>query len=87
MQARRNPPPLSEGYAQGFDTCFKVGRAGFAVADLRSNRNARLKRVWLPEQMENIRRWVEANREGWTPSSSSAWSSSHTARRESSAAS
>lgn len=64
MQARRNPPPLSEGYAQGFDTCFKIGGAGFAVADLRSNRNVREQRVWRPEQMESIRRWVEANRDG-----------------------
>src|SRR5258706_2030940 len=35
MQASRNPDPLSSDFAGGFDTCFRVGRAGFAVADLR----------------------------------------------------
>ena len=63
MQAARTPDPLSPDYKQGFDFCFKVGRAGFAVADLRTNRNVREHRVWLPEQLENIRRWVDENRQ------------------------
>ena len=74
MQAARNPDPLSSDFSRGFDTCFTVGRAGFAVADLRSNRKSReLKdtvngkivyegRIWLPEQMEGIRSWVKANK-------------------------
>jgi hypothetical protein len=61
MQAARNPDPLSPGYQDGLDFCFKVGGAGFAVADLRTNRNVREQRIWKPEQLENIRRWVEAN--------------------------
>ena len=62
MQAARNPPPLSSGYERSFDTCFLVGRAAFVVADLRSNRNVRLPRVWLPEQLAAVREWVAANR-------------------------
>jgi len=68
MQACRNPDPLSN--VTGFDTCFRVGRAGFAVADLRSNRKSRKHivdgeyegQIWLPEQMAAIASWVEANR-------------------------
>ncbi|MGZ8846180.1 MAG: alkaline phosphatase D family protein [Pyrinomonadaceae bacterium] len=74
MQASRNPDPLSSGFSGGFDTCFRIGRAGFALADLRSNRNSRMVKkigdgkteyegqIWLPEQMEAIRNWVEAER-------------------------
>ena len=74
MQALRNPDPLSRDFAGGFDTCFRVGRAGFAVADLRSNRKSREVKnivdgqivfegqVWLPEQMKAIGKWVEANK-------------------------
>jgi phosphodiesterase/alkaline phosphatase D-like protein len=62
MQAQRNPEPLSKDFATGFDTCFKIGRAGFAVADLRSNRNVRQRQVWLPEQLDAIRKWVDANK-------------------------
>lgn len=75
MQATRNPDPLSVGFAQGFDNCFRVGTAGFVVADLRSNRNSRqIKnaangkttyegRIWLPEQLDAIRNWVNANKQ------------------------
>lgn len=63
MQAARNPPPLSSDFKTGFDYCFKVGRAGFAVPDLRSNRNVREGRILLPEQLDAIRRWVAANRQ------------------------
>ncbi len=62
MQAGRNPDPPSEDFKSGFDTCFKIGRAGFAVADLRSNRNVRRGRVWLPEQLDAIKNWVEENK-------------------------
>ncbi len=64
MQAARNPDPLSPDYEDGFDFCFRVGGAGFAVADLRSNRNVRRGRLWKPKQLENIDNWIEANREG-----------------------
>jgi phosphodiesterase/alkaline phosphatase D-like protein len=75
MQSSRNPDQPSADFAQGFDTCFKVGRAGFAVADLRSNRNIRLNKeivngkvnyigqIWRPEQRKAIANWVSANRE------------------------
>lgn len=69
MQASRNPDPPSEGFSRGFDTCFTVGRAGFAVADLRSNRKSRMVKnivdgkyegqIWLPEQLQAIKTWVE----------------------------
>lgn len=62
MQASRNPEPLSKDYKTGFDTCFKIGRSGFALVDLRSNRNVRKKQIWLEEQFEAMKSWVEANR-------------------------
>lgn len=74
MQASRNPERPSSDFSEGFDTCFRVGRAGFAVADLRSNRKSRAikrtvdgktvyeGRIWLPEQMEAIRNWIDAER-------------------------
>jgi hypothetical protein len=75
MQASRNPEPLSNDLALGFDTCFRVGRAGFVMADLRSHRNVRAfkktengksvfaGRIWLPEQLQLIKDWIAANRE------------------------
>ena len=74
MQASRNPDPLSNDFALGFDTCFRVGRAGFVMADLRTNRNVRAfrrtengksvfeGRIWLPEQLQLIKDWIAANR-------------------------
>src|SRR6476659_979946 len=72
MQASRNAPPLFSAFSHGFDTCFRVGKAGFVIADLRSNRNVRFNidekgnyegRIWLPEQRQAIKNWVEANKE------------------------
>lgn len=62
MQASRNPDPLSRNFETGFDTCFTVGKAGFVVADLRSNRNVRIKRIWKCEQLEAIKAWVAKNK-------------------------
>jgi phosphodiesterase/alkaline phosphatase D-like protein len=74
MQASRNPEPLSKNFADGFDTCFKVGKAGFVVADLRSNRNIRqfnkicdgkkvwIGQIWLPTQLDAIKKWVATNK-------------------------
>jgi hypothetical protein len=74
MQASRNPAPLSNGFSTGFDTCFKVGKAGFVIADLRSNRNSRRFKtirkgkpaydgqIWLPEQLDTIKHWVNENK-------------------------
>lgn len=62
MQASRNPDPLSPNFAGGFDTCFRVGKAGFVFADLRSNRNVKKKKVWDPEQLEAIKTWVATNK-------------------------
>ncbi|HWN09638.1 MAG TPA: alkaline phosphatase D family protein [Pyrinomonadaceae bacterium] len=75
MQASRNPAPLSSSYASGFDTCFKVGKAGFVVADLRTNRNSRKftktssngktvyeGQIWDPKQLQAIKDWVEQNK-------------------------
>jgi hypothetical protein len=64
MQASRNPAPPVLHYPYGFDTCFRIGSAGFAVADLRSNRNVRKRRLWLPEQLEAIKQWVHTHKEG-----------------------
>lgn len=63
MQAARNPPPLSPGYEHGFDTCFRVGRSGFVLADLRSHRNVRQGRIWKEEQLAAVERWVASERE------------------------
>jgi hypothetical protein len=74
MQASRNPDPLAKDFATGFDTCFKVGRAGFVIADLRSNRNVRqfhetcdgkkvwIGQVWLPAQLDAIKSWIAVNK-------------------------
>lgn len=62
MQASRNPQPLSPNFENGFDTCFRIGKAGFVLADLRSNRNVREKRVWSQAQVDAIRAWVDANK-------------------------
>ena len=63
MQATRIPELLPEDVANhSFDFCFKIGRAGFAVPDLRSNRNVRLPRIMLPDQLEAIRGWVQKER-------------------------
>ncbi len=64
MQASRNPEPVSKDFKNGFDTCFKVGGAGFVLADLRSNRNVRRKEVWKPDQLAGIKSWIQANKEG-----------------------
>lgn len=73
MQASRNPDPLAAEF--GFDTCFKVGRAGFVIPDLRSNRNIRhsfkrdeynnkqwVGQMWKPEQLAAIETWIDRNR-------------------------
>lgn len=56
MQAQRNPPPLSQ---DAFDSCFRLNTMGFVLADLRTNRNSRKGRLWLPEQFERIKAWVD----------------------------
>jgi hypothetical protein len=73
MQASRNPDPLAKEF--GFDTCFRVGKAGFVIADLRTNRNIRysseqrdgkkvwIGRVWRPEQLDAIKKWVDRERD------------------------
>ena len=63
MQASRNPEPLSKGYEDGFDFCFKVGRAGFAVPDLRSKRNVRVPRIMSEAQLDGIRKWIADNKQ------------------------
>ncbi|MDY7226090.1 alkaline phosphatase D family protein [Hyalangium rubrum] len=63
MQASRNPPPLSSDFQEGFDTCFRVGRAGFVLPDLRSHRNVRKGQLWTESQRSAVARWVEAQRE------------------------
>jgi phosphodiesterase/alkaline phosphatase D-like protein len=72
MQASRNPAQLAP--ESGFDTCFRVGKAGFVLADLRSSRNIRhaseyvngektwVGRIWKPEQLEAIKKWIDRER-------------------------
>ena len=63
MQASRNPEPLPQSAAnKSFDFCFKIGRAGFAVPDLRSNRNLKLPRIMSQAQLDAIRTWVSDNK-------------------------
>jgi len=59
MQASRNPDKLS---SHGFDTAFKIGRAGFILADLRSNRNIRDQEIWLDSQFLAVYKWIECHR-------------------------
>jgi hypothetical protein len=60
MQASRNPEKLSE---EGFDTAFTIGKMGFVLADLRSNRNIRKKQIWSKIQFDKIKSWIEIHRE------------------------
>jgi len=63
MQASRNPKPLAQdGVNKSFDFCFRIGRAGFAVPDLRSNRNVKLPRIMSQAQLDAIRTWVSDNK-------------------------
>lgn len=62
MQASRNPAPLSSNPNEGFDCCFRVGKWGFVLLDLRSNRNLFQRRLMTPEQAQRIRAWVDANK-------------------------
>ena len=59
MQASRNPEPLTP---DGFDIAFQIGRAGFVLADLRSNRNIQGKKLWLDSQFQAVKSWIEAKR-------------------------
>lgn len=61
MQAIRNPEPLTN---DGFDVAFKIGKAGFVLADLRSNRNIRGRKIWLDSQFNAVKKWIENNRSG-----------------------
>jgi len=54
MQASRIPIRFSP-MKSSFDTCFRIGNAGFIIADLRSNRNLKQKQMWAPEQLEKSR--------------------------------
>ena len=63
MQASRNPEPLPQSATnKTFDFCFKIGRAGFAVPDLRSNRNVKLPQIMSLAQLDAIRTWVNDNK-------------------------
>ena len=63
MQDARNPEPLPQSAAnRSFDFCFKIGRAGFAVPDLRSNRNVKLPQIMSQAQLDAIRAWVSDNK-------------------------
>lgn len=61
MQAQRNPDPLNSKIS--YDSAFVVGRTAVILLDLRSHRNVfyerKYGRVWLPEQLEQIKTWVE----------------------------
>lgn len=60
MQANRNPPQLTN---DGFDTAFIVGKAGFILADLRSKRNIRERKIWSDVQFQAVKNWIDSNRE------------------------
>jgi len=63
MQASRNPEPLPQSAAnKSFDFCFRIGRVGFAVPDLRSHRNVKLPQIMSPAQLDAIRSWVSDNK-------------------------
>lgn len=60
MQASRNPPLLAPG--ETFDCCFKVGKWGFVLADLRTNRNLRKKQLMSDNQSLRIKQWIDENK-------------------------
>jgi hypothetical protein len=60
MQASRNPPLLIPG--ETFDCCFKIGKWGFVLADLRTNRNLRKKQLMTGNQSARIKQWIEENK-------------------------
>lgn len=62
MQAIRCPEPLITGPQAGFDYCFRVGRIGFAIADLRSQRNVRRHQVWSHAQHSAVETWIRQNK-------------------------
>lgn len=62
MQAIRNPAPLSLGYEEGHDACFRVGSAGFILADLRHNRDRERGVLWTSRQFEGVQEWVRKER-------------------------
>jgi len=64
MQNIRNPLPLSSLPGDGYDFCFRIGKWGFAVLDLRSHRNLLQNRIISVEQIERLKKWVEANKKG-----------------------
>ncbi len=68
MQAIRNPTDslTVKNGVKSHDFCFTVGRCGFVMADLRSNRNlfadgkdGKKGVLWKPEQLDSIKEWVE----------------------------
>jgi hypothetical protein len=62
MQVSRNPPALSEDPRDGYDCCFRMGKWGFVLLDLRTNRNFRLGRLMHEDQAYRIRNWVEQHK-------------------------
>jgi alkaline phosphatase D len=61
MQAARNPATLSPG--NGFDCCFKIGKWGFVLLDLRTNRNVRKKQIMDEAQAYRVKQWLDANKQ------------------------
>ena len=59
MQASRNPPLLSN---DAFDCCFRVGKVGFALLDLRTNRNLLEQRIMSDAQFDRFKAWMDANK-------------------------
>lgn len=64
MQASRNPAPLAIDPKEGFDSCFCVGKWGFVLLDLRTNRNLKLNRLHTDDQFARIKKWIEDNQSG-----------------------
>ncbi len=62
MQASRNPPPLSNNPKDGFDCCFKLGRWGFVLLDLRTNRNLKKAQLMAEAQLRQIKTWLDRNK-------------------------
>lgn len=64
MQSTRNPPPLATNSGDGYDFCFRIGKWGFVVLDLRSHRNLLQNRIISAGQVDRVKAWVEANKPG-----------------------
>jgi Domain of unknown function (DUF3597)/PhoD-like phosphatase len=62
MQASRNPAPLTNAPSEGFDCGFRIGKWGFMLLDLRTNRNLKRQMIMSAGQAHRVKQWIDANK-------------------------